>query len=117
MDYTVYKLIHYAGIFTLIISLGSIFTKYNKGAVIGHGIGLVLIILGGFGMQAKMKDFYIAQFETSFPNWMIAKLVIWIIFGAAVVLAKRKILNGPVAWVVMIGLAFAAAYLGLMKPF
>lgn len=117
MDYTVYKLIHYVGIFTLMLSLGSIFTKYNKCAVIGHGVALLLIILGGFGMQARMKDAYVAQFETGFPNWMIVKLIIWIIFGAAIVLAKRDILKGSTAWIVMIGLASTAAYLGLMKPF
>lgn len=83
----------------------------------GHGIALLLIILGGFGMQAKMKEAYVAQFETSFPMWMIAKLVIWLIFGAAIVLAKRDILKGSIAWIAMIGLASAAAYLGLMKPF
>ncbi len=60
-------------------------------------------------MQAKMS--------LGFPNWMIVKLVIWLIFGAAIVLAKRGILTGAAAWVVMIGLATGAAYLGLFKPF
>ena len=109
MDPLIYKLIHYVGIFTLMLSLGSIFTKYNKCAVIGHGVGLLLILLGGFGMQAKMS--------LGFPNWLIVKLVIWLIFGAAIVLAKRDILKGSTAWIVMIGLASVAAYLGLMKPF
>ncbi len=117
MDYSVYKIIHYVGIFTLMLSLGSLFTKYNKSAVIGHGVALLLIILGGFGMQARMKTFYVAEFETGFPNWMIVKLVIWIIFGGSVVLAKRGILKGAAAWIVMIGLASVAAYLGLTKPF
>lgn len=109
MDPLTYKIIHYVGIFTLMISLGSLFTKYNKGAVMGHGIGLILILLGGFGMQAKMS--------LGFPNWLIVKIVIWFIFGAAIVLAKRGILKGPSAWIVMIVLATAAAYLGMMKPF
>jgi hypothetical protein len=117
MDYSVYKIIHYIGIFTLMFSLGSIFTKYDKRAVMGHGIALFLILLGGFGMQAKMKDAYVAQFDTGFPNWMIVKLVIWLIFGAAVALAKRGVLKGATAWIVMIALAVCAAYLGLMKPF
>ncbi|MGJ8655171.1 MAG: hypothetical protein ACSHX6_01870 [Akkermansiaceae bacterium] len=109
MDYSVYKIIHYVGIFTLMFSLGSLFTQYNKRAVMGHGIALLLIILGGFGMQAKLK--------LGFPNWMIVKMVIWVIFGAAIVLAKRNVLKGAAAWVVMIGLAVVAAYLGFMKPF
>ena len=109
MDPLTYKIIHYVGIFTLMMSLGSMFTKYNKCAVIGHGVGLLLIVLGGFGMQAKLG--------LDFNGWLIAKLVIWLFFGASVVLAKREILKGSTAWIVMIALASTAAYLGLMKPF
>lgn len=106
---SIFKLVHYVGIFILMFSLGSLFTKYNKCAVIGHGVALLLIVLGGFGMQGMMK--------LGFPNWLVVKLVIWLIFGAAIVLAKRDILKGSTAWIVMIGLATTAAYLGLMKPF
>jgi len=109
MDYTVYKLIHFAGLFTLLFALGSLFTKYNKGAVMGHGIALLLVLLGGFGMQAKLG--------VGFPGWMIAKLVIWFVFGAAIVLAKRGVISGKAAWFAMIGLAIVAAYLGIFKPF
>ena len=109
MDPYTYKIIHFIGIFLLLFSLGSLFTKYNKGAVMAHGISLLLIALGGFGMQAKM--------HLGMPNWLIVKLVIWLIFGAAIVMAKRKVLQGPIVWVMMIGLATVAAYLGLYKPF
>ena len=109
MDPYTYKIIHYVGIFLLMFSLGSLFTKYNKGAVIGHGVALLLIVLGGFGMQAKM--------QLGMPNWFIVKMVILLIFGAAVVLAKRKVLQGPIVYVMMVGLAAVAAYLGLYKPF
>lgn len=113
MDYSVYKIIHYVGIFMLMFSLGSLFTKYNKCAVIGHGISLFLIILGGFGMHARMKDIYQGIYETTFPTFMIVKLVIWLLFGASVVLAKRELIKGSVAWILIIGLGVASAYLGL----
>ncbi len=117
MNPEIYKLIHYAGIFTLLFALGSLFTKYNKAAVIGHGIALLLLILGGFGMQAKYKSVYVGQFGATWPNWLIAKIVIWVIFGAMVALAKKKKIQGPAAWIVCIGLALAAAYLAKFKPF
>ncbi len=117
MDPFIYKIIHYVGIFTLLFALGSLFTKYNKCAVVMHGIALFLMILGGFGMQAKFKAGYIGTYGSAWPNWLIAKIVIWLIFGAAVVLAKRKIIQGPSAFVLMIGLATCAAYLALFKPF
>ncbi len=117
MNPLVYQIIHYAGIFTLLFALGSLFTKYNKGAVVGHGIALVLILLGGFGMQAKYKAAYVAQYGTTWPNWLIAKIIIWLIFGVAVALAKKKKIQGPLAWIIMIGLAVTAACLAIFKPF
>lgn len=113
MDYTVYKLIHYVGIFLLMVSLGSLFTKYNKSAVIGHGVALLLILVAGFGMQARHKDKYVSMFETGFPTWMILKLVIWLLFGAMIVLAKRGVLKGPAAWGVIIALGATSAYFAM----
>ncbi|MEJ6571859.1 MAG: hypothetical protein QNL01_01570 [Akkermansiaceae bacterium] len=118
MNYETYRLIHFAGIFTLFFAFGSLFAgkSSTKGAAIGHGIGLLLILLGGFGMQAKMKDVYTALYGTGFPTWMILKLVIWIIFGGAMVLAKRRIVQGVAAWILIIVLGLASAYLAFNKP-
>ncbi len=60
MNYETYRLIHFAGLFTLFFAFGSLFAgkASTKGAAIGHGIGLLLILLGGFGMQAKRKSKY-----------------------------------------------------------
>ena len=113
MDYTVYKLIHYVGIFLLMLSLGSLFTKYNKCAVIGHGVALLMILVAGFGMHAKHKDKYVSMFETGFPTWMIFKLVIWVLFGAMIVLIKRGVLKGQAAWGVALLLGVTAAYFAL----
>ena len=109
MDPAHYKLLHLVGVFLLFISLGSLFTKYTKAAVIGHGIALVLLLVAGMGMTAKLGY--------GFPGWVIAKMVIWCIFGAAIVLAKKKILQGPAAWAVMIALGTLAGYIALFKPF
>ncbi len=118
MNYEIYRLIHFAGIFTLFFAFGSLFKgdKTTKGAVIGHGIGLLLILLGGFGMQAKMKDAYDAVYGTGFPTWLIIKIVIWLALGGGIVLAKRKIIRGLAAWIVIIALGLASAYLALNKP-
>lgn len=116
MDYTVYKLLHMIGIFSLFLALGGMIS-YSKGtspnkALIGafHGIGLVLILVSGFGLKAKL-------FIDGFPTWIIAKLVLWLVFGGIVVIAKKGILKGAALWSVMLLLAAAAAYLGIMKPF
>ena len=84
--------------------------------MLGHGIGLLLILLGGFGMQAKMKDVYQAVYGSGFPTWLIIKIVIWLALGAGIVLAKRKIIKGLAAWIIIIALGMASAYLALKKP-
>ncbi|BDS08968.1 hypothetical protein NT6N_40080 [Oceaniferula spumae] len=118
MNYETYRLIHFIGIFTLMFAFGSLFTgeKSTKAAAVGHGIGLLLILLGGFGMQAKMKDVYQIAYGSSFPTWMMIKLFIWVIFGASMVLAKRRVIKGIAAWILIIALGTASAYLGFHKP-
>lgn len=117
MNPLTYQIIHYVGIFALLFALGSLFTKYNKGAVIGHGIALLLILVGGFGMQAKYKAGYAVTYGSTWPTWLIVKIVIWVIFGGIVVLAKKNKLPTLAAWLLCVGLASAAAYLAMFKPF
>jgi hypothetical protein len=118
MNYEIYRLIHFAGIFTLLIAFGYLFAgpKSTKAAAIGHGIGLLLILLGGFGMQAKMKDVYQAAYGSGFPTWLIIKIVIWVALGGGMVLAKRGIIKGLAAWILIIALGLASAYLAYNKP-
>lgn len=113
MDIAFYKLIHMIGLISLFLGMGGMIT-YVKGqspvkGLIGafHGIGLLLIIVGGFGLKAKL------HYE-GFPSWIIIKLLIWFAFGAMIVLAKRGVLKGATLWSVMLLLGVVAAYLGIM---
>lgn len=90
------------------LSFGSMIKHYSKKAAIGHGIGLFLILLSGFGMQAKL-------YSGAFPTWMLVKLIIWFAFGACIVLVKRKVASAPIAWTIIVVLGALAAYLGSMK--
>jgi hypothetical protein len=108
MDPGIYKFIHYIGIFFLLSGVGGIiFAEKDKIKlpVISHGIGLLLILLGGFGMQAKM--------HIGFPAWFIAKLAIWLVLGAALVIAKRQLLPPVATWALVVILSSIAAWLGL----
>jgi len=108
--YEIYRLLHFAGIFTLLYSFGSLFIgrNYNKAAVIGHGTGLLLILVGGFGMQATH--------HLGFPVWLILKMVILAVFGGFIVLSKRKLIDGFTAWLLIMILALGAAYLARFHP-
>lgn len=108
--FEIYRLLHFAGIFTLLYSFGSLFIgkNYNKGAAMGHGVGLLLILVSGFGMQATLS--------LGFPIWLILKIVIWIAFGSFIVLAKKSIINSFTAWVLIVGLALCSVYLAKTHP-
>ena len=108
MDPTIFKFVHYLGIFLLLVGLGGlIFAEKEKIklATISHGIGLLLIFLGGFGMQGMTK--------IGFPVWFIVKVVIWLVLGATLVIAKRKLLPPAATWTLVVVLACIAAWLGL----
>lgn len=107
MDILTYKLLHIVGIIVLFVSLGAMLGagKSIKAAVAGHGIGLVLILVSGFGMAAKAGY--------GFPAWMIGKLAIWLALGAVIVLIKRKVLPVAGTAAVVIALGTVAAWIVL----
>lgn len=109
MSYTIYQLIHLAGVITIFLALGSLIAaeKPGKGAGIMHGIAAFLILLGGFGMQAKG--------QLGFPVWLMVKIVIWLIVSGSIVLAKRKLLPPAALYGMLIVLGIVAAYLGIHK--
>ncbi|MES3038709.1 MAG: hypothetical protein V4736_12450, partial [Bdellovibrionota bacterium] len=56
----------------------------KKVSIICHGVGLVLLLISGFGLAAKLG---LAQ---GLPFWVFMKLGIWLIVGAVWSLIKRK---------------------------
>jgi hypothetical protein len=105
MDINTYKLLHVIGIIVLFVSLGMMLGagKSMKSAACGHGIGLILILVSGFGLSAKLK--------LGFPAWMMGKLAIWLALGAVMVLIKRKALPVPGVAAIVIALGAIAAWI------
>ena len=109
MDPGLYKFIHYLGIFFLLAGIGGLaFADKDKLKLpsISHGMGMFLILLGGFGMQAKLKI-------DLFSSWFVVKVVIWLALGATLVIAKRQLLPPVATWLLVIALSGVAAWLGL----
>lgn len=123
MPYPVYKLIHFFGIFTVLVVLAAACMHVLRGGTradnpqrklmgIAHGIALFLILLGGFGMLARLDVMH-----SSLPGWVYAKLAIWTLVAAAPALLYR---GPPLAWAVLFAapaLALLAAAIALYKPF
>lgn len=116
MSYEFYKVLHVVGVVLLFLGLGSALipaengqNPYRRASLIFHGIGLVLLFVAGFGLLAKL--------QLGFPGWVIVKIVLWLVFGAMPVLAKRGVLQPVPAWTIAAVAGALAAWLGVMKPF
>jgi hypothetical protein len=119
MSYQVYKLIHILGIVLVFMALGAQAfhganggtkeTNKLRGLVMGtHGVGMLLLLVAGFGALAKLQPM-----SAGLPGWLHPKLLIWVLIGAAPVILNRKPELGKVMWVVLPLLALGAAYFGL----
>ena len=110
MDYTTYKIIHLIGIASLSLALGGMMAGGNgrKISSILQGISLLVMIVSGFGLLAKL--------HLGFPHFAIAKTVVWLVIGALPVILRRlrvPLLAGIVISLAMIGVM---AWLGVTKP-
>ncbi|MGH7470632.1 MAG: hypothetical protein ACRENP_22015 [Longimicrobiales bacterium] len=121
--YEIYKLIHYFGIIVVVIAIAITCFHVLSGGTradnparksigIWHGLAMVFILVGGFGMLARL-----GIVQSGLPGWVIAKLIVWLLLGMAIVLPYRKpALARPVLWALPF-LAVLAAFLALYKPF
>ena len=120
MSYQFYKIMHLAGIMMLFMGLGGVFlhamnngtkdTNTARGPVAAfHGLGLLFILTGGFGMLARL--------DIGFPAWLHPKLLIWVIMGGLLTVGYRMPQFAKAAWIITPILGLAAAYLAIMKPF
>lgn len=120
-SFQLYKIVHIFGILMLFTVLGGICLHAMNGGtkasnvgrkLIGalHGTALLVILIGGFGMLARLG------IPGGLPGWVIAKLVIWLILPFLGLLAYRK--PASAKWV-LLGLPIVgglAAWFAIYKP-
>ncbi len=121
MPYEVYKMIHLTGIFLLISGLMMAFAITSSGHILAgriktfsfatHGIGLVLILVSGFGLLARLG------LAREMPMWAYVKFAIWGIFAIYISVLKRKGQLGWPLYVAMLGVFMFASWLAIFKPF
>lgn len=120
MPYAIYKIIHLVGIVMALTALGALAFSATNGdanpnkrkiAVITHGVGLVLALVSGFGLMARLG--------LSFGDnlWIFGKLAIWLVVGGLLAVVKRKPEKAAVIWWLIPVLVGLAAWMAVYKPF
>ncbi|MCH7681115.1 hypothetical protein IID10_17410 [candidate division KSB1 bacterium] len=118
MSYDFYKILHLAAILMIFLSIGGMIAlaqakvagaAANKMMSMLHGTGLLIALIAGFGIMAKIG--------LDFDGWVIGKLIIWVVFGGLMVLIKRKPEMSTVWAGLSIALGILATYLAVIKPF
>ncbi len=117
-----YNLVHIIGLVLIMSALGGAATRGMTGGIeprpdrrmlaILHGIGAFLILLGGFGMLARLGFMHGANF----PGWLWVKLLVWGVLVVALLVVRRR---PNLARPLLLALPFLgglAAYMAIYKP-
>jgi hypothetical protein len=117
MSYEFYNIAHVIGVILLFSALGVLAATAGSPSVplrrfasIAHGIALVLILVAGFGLLARLGYF------GDIPTWAYLKMVLWGVLGLVVLPLKRRPEMAPALWLVMPVLGGIAAWLAIVKP-
>ena len=122
----VYQILHMGGFALVFVALGGMasFALQGAGAAVAegesaparpklwailHGVGLLLLLVAGFGAFAKLG-------YKGAPGWVLGKVAIWILLGGTPVILKRapQVAKGAVIALPLI--ALGAAALAILKP-
>ena len=116
ISYETYKILHLIGLVLLFLGVGAAVQRCAAGtpdapgkglSAAAHGVGLLILLVAGFGLLARLK--------IGWPMWVYGKLVIWLLLGASLFLAK-KIKNAAALVILFAALGGAAAWLAITKP-
>jgi len=118
VTYGAYKLVHLFGIFMLMAALGGLAALGGEGTTRAarrvhgalHGVGLVLSLLGGFGMLARLG------LVGSLPVWVWLKLGLWLLLGAAPVVVRRVPAAARAVLLALPVLGTLAAWIAVARP-
>ena len=118
IPYAAYKFIHIIGVIFLFLSLGAYLmlssNKVETGrrlAGITHGIAAFIILLGGFGLLARLG----ISSASGWPLWVWVKLAVWVILAVVIVLIKRRPELRTLLWFIIPILGAVAAYMAIYK--
>ena len=121
LSYSVYKLVHLLGILILVGGLGSLWALASgvsaegrrtarRWVLVTHGTAMFLILLGGFGMLARLG------ITGSWPLWIWIKISVWVLLGVLPVVLRRPEKPRVVLFFVIPLLGILAAWAAVFHP-
>ncbi len=122
MSYQFYNLLHILGIVLVFMAFGGYAvhginggtreTNKARGLLAAtHGIGILMIIVAGFGMLARVHPF-----SLGLPGWLHPKLLVWVLFAAAPMVFNRKPQWSKAMWILVPLLAGVSAFFAINHP-
>lgn len=119
LTYQIYKIIHFTGLILLFLGFGGLLSaSMNRSQLktfprivfsISHGIGLLALMIGGFGMLARLHQM------NPIPGWVYGKLACWVLMGIGISVVKR--ISGLISLAFVVAVGIAAFTLVTYKPF
>ncbi len=122
MSLTTYNLMHLTGLAALLVGVGGMAALVAAGQDVKatglkgvlatlHGVGLLLMIVAGFGMLARLGISH-----GGLPGWTWMKLVLWLIFALLPLWIKKSPgVAKPMLFVIPL-LVMAGGYIALYRP-
>lgn len=118
-----YNVVHIIGIVLVMSALGATAihalnggtrqTNRARGLVAAlHGVGALLILVGGFGMLARLGFRHGAMF----PGWLWVKLAVWVTVAALLAVPYRRPGLAKPIYLALPVLGGLAAYMAIYKP-
>jgi sulfite exporter TauE/SafE len=118
MSYEFYNIVHVIGVLFLFTALGALAATAGSSSVplrrlaaIAHGVAVVVILVAGFGLLARLGHF------GDVPAWAYGKMGLWALLAVAVIPLKRKPEWAPALWLLIPVIGSLAVWLAVSQPF
>ncbi len=110
MSLPFYHIVHLVGLMMVFVGFGALLSSEGaKSSMKWHGIGLLISLVSGFGMLAKLG------IMGAMPTWAWVKIGLWVVLGGLPVLAKRRVVAAPVVVLLAVLIGIVMAWLGYTK--
>jgi hypothetical protein len=123
MSPSFYKIVHLVGLLMVFLALGGVSLHAMNGGTkdtnvarrlvaITYGIGLLLILVGGFGWLGASG----VMSGGGMPLWTWIKLALWLAVGGLLALPAVRPGSGKLVWFLAPLIGLIGAWIALVKP-